>query len=212
MSEEHIEDPESLRACPTCGLVQSVPALKVRERACCPRCAAVVLCGTRLASGNGITLAASLAALILYPLAISMPIMRLERFGHSTLSSVLGGSLRLLQEGEVFIGALIFICSVVLPLAKLLGLFVLCFPRKLAARHRAFFYHAIEFAGRWGMLDVMLVAIVIAWVKIGDLVQVAPGPGIFAFAGLVAMSLVASASFDPHTIWRESLRPSTASV
>lgn len=175
------------------------------------RCESVVLCGARLSRGNGLALAISLAALILYPLAIGLPIMRLERFGHSTEASVLGGSLGLLEEGEVFVGGLVFLCSVCLPLFKLLALLILCLFDSMAARRRSHFYHAIEFTGRWGMLDVLLVAIVVAWVKIGDLVQVAAGPGAIAFCAMVVLSLTASANFDPHSIWRDVpvARPST---
>ncbi len=204
----NVEHEASLRACPTCGLVQRVPSLGKRDRARCHRCSSVVLCGARLSRGNGLALVISLAALILYPLAVGLPIMRLERFGHSTEASVLSGSIGLLEEGEVFVGGLVFLCSVCLPLFKLLGLLMLCIFDSMAARHRSLSYHAIEFTGRWGMLDVLLVAIVVAWVKIGDLVQVTAGPGAVAFCVMVVLSLVASANFDPHSIWRDAPTPS----
>ena len=61
----------------------------------------------------------------------------------------------------------------------------------------------IEFIGRWGMVDVLLVAVLVAVVKLGDLVEVTPGPGVVVFGGVVILSLIASAMFDPHAIWEE---------
>jgi paraquat-inducible protein A len=98
----------------------------------------------------------------------------------------------------------VFVCSVLLPFIKLVVLLWLCSSQRLAARHRASFYHAIEAAGRWGMLDVLLVAVIVAWVKIGDLVEVTAGPGALAFGVMVVLSLMASASFDSHSLWRRA--------
>jgi len=196
--------PDDLRACPTCGLVQRVRPLVEGERACCPRCEALVSRGGQGATGNLGALTTALAALAIYPVAISLPIMRLERFGHSTEASVWSGSVGLLREGELFVGGLVLLCSIVLPLMKLVGLVALCTSERLSRRHRARFYRAIELSGRWGMLDVLLVAVVVAWVKVGDLVEVTPGPAALAFSLCVVLSLVASARFDPHALWLEA--------
>ncbi len=200
----------ALRACPTCGLVQRVPSLSATEQARCTRCDGLVVCGARSAQGNSGALAAALAALLLYPFAVSLPMMRLERFGHATEASIWSGSLGLLREGELFVGGIVLLCSVVLPLLKLSGLVFLCLSERFSAKHRGSFYRAIELAGRWGMLDVLLVAVVVAWVKVGDLVQVSAGPAAAAFTACVLLSLVASARFDPHALWRESKASSPA--
>ncbi|MCB9914234.1 MAG: paraquat-inducible protein A [Planctomycetes bacterium] len=192
-------DPDRLRACSTCGLVQRVPALAEGELARCARCDGRVAAGAP--RDNGPAFAATLAALALYPLAISLPVLRLEQLGHAHEASVWSGSLGLLREGQWAVGAVVFLCSVVLPLAKLLGLAFLCTSERFATRHRARFYHAVELVGRWGMLDVLLVALVVAWVKVGDLVDVTPGPGVLAFTLCVLASLLASARFDPHVLW-----------
>ncbi len=190
-----------LKACPTCGLVQRVPALERSQLARCPRCESRVVCGMRRVRGNAPAFSAALAALILFPFAITMPIMRLEQLGHSTEASIWSGSLGLLREGELFVGGVVLLCSILLPLVKLLGLVVLCTSERFATRHRARFYRAIEVAGRWGMLDVLLIAVVVAWVKMGDLVEVRPGPAALAFTLCVLLSLIASARFDPHALW-----------
>tara|TARA_R110002096_G_scaffold79532_8_gene186782 strand:+ start:45221 stop:45682 length:462 start_codon:yes stop_codon:yes gene_type:complete len=145
-----------------------------------------------------------LAALVLFPLAVSQPIMTLERFGHRTEASVWTGSIGLLEKGEWFVGVVVLLCSLVLPLLKLLGLVAITYGRdRLARKHRAFAYRFIEWTGRWGMLDVLLISIVVAWVKVGDLVDVTAGPAALAFACMVVLSLLAAAWFDPHAIWED---------
>lgn len=198
----------SLAACHCCGLVQAVPPVPPGSIARCPRCGTRVRGRRRGGAGNAWSGAAALAALVLYPLAVSQPIMLLERFGHRTAASVWTGSVGLLEKGEWFVGGVVLLCSLVLPLLKLAGLIGITYGRhRLARRHRAFAYRLIEWTGRWGMLDVLLISIVVAWVKIGDLVEVTAGPAAFAFAGMVILSLLAGAWFDPHAIWEEPARP-----
>ncbi len=187
-----------LKACPTCGLVQQVPPLEEDQVARCARCDSQVRHGRDGGGGNASALSAAIAALFLYPLAISLPIMRLEQLGHVQTASIWSGSF----------GPVVLLCSVVLPLAKLVGLVVLCTSERFSRRHKARFYHAVELAGRWGMLDVLLIAVVVAWVKIGDLVEVRPGPAALAFTVCVLLSLVASARFDPHSLWQSDPLPS----
>jgi len=63
-------------------------------------------------------------------------------------------------------------------------------------------YRLIEWTGRFGMLDVLLIAIVVAWIKFGELFEVSAGPAALTFASVVLLSLFASASFDPHALWQ----------
>lgn len=157
--------------------------------------------------------AISLAALIVYPLALSLPVMRIERLGHEHASSIWGGMVDLLADGQWFVGLAILLFSIVTPISKLGAMFVLCSgERLLAPSHRAVTYRVVEFLGRWGMADVLLVAIVVAMVKLGDIVRVTPGVGVVAFGAVVVLSLLASAAFDPHAIWeRDSEQEENAS-
>jgi paraquat-inducible protein A len=199
-------DPESasnLKACPCCGLVQRVGVLAPGSRALCARCGVTVLSPSRPARSNARAFAAALAGLILYPLAISLPIMRLERFGHLQEASVWTGSVGLLAKGEVLVGSIVLLCSVLIPLGKLLGLLLITGrPSWLGRRHRARTYRWIEWTGRFGMLDVLLIAVVVAWIKFGDLLEVSAGPAALTFTLVVLLSLAASASFDPHALWQ----------
>lgn len=192
---------EQLRACAVCGCIQRLAAdcPSGYQWRCC-RCSSH-LYDHRPARYPGLAAACALAALILYPVAVSAPVMRLERLGHAHESSILGGSIALLEHGEWLVGCVVLGCSVVLPLAKLIAILIL--ERGLLAerRHRAWVYRMVEITGRWGMVDVLLVAILVAAVKLGDLVTVTPGPGILAFTLVVILSLVAAATFDHHRLW-----------
>lgn len=201
----------ALKACHCCGLVQQVPNIGPRERALCGRCGTTVWDHGRGASRNPMVLGAALAALILYPLAILLPVMSLEKFGHHTDASIWSGSVGLLREGEYAVGGIVLICSVVLPLSKLIGLILIVLGTGMREHHRALTYHWIELAGRWGMLDVLLIAVVVAWLKVGDLVSVHASQGAIVFALCVTFSLLASAWFDPHALWEsEQPQPSFA--
>ncbi len=195
-----IESHASLRSCPHCGLVQTVPSIPAGMLACCPRCAGSIRNRTRLAVSNSRTAAIAAAALILYPFAVSLPLIEIKQFGHSQASSVLQGVTALLSHGQLAVGVVVLVCSVILPLTKLAALLVLS-TGVLRARHQALTYRLVELAGRWGMLDVLLVAILVAALKIGDLMKVSIGPGLVAFTTCVGLSLLAAATFDPHALW-----------
>jgi paraquat-inducible protein A len=193
-----------LAACHVCGLVQHIPMLRGDERARCVRCAAVVRAPRRQRLSESRTAAVAAAALILWPAAVTLPVMHIERFGRTNDASVWSGSVGLLQRGEWFVGGVVFLCSFVLPLMKLLALLAITVGRGFMERRmRSFTYRLVDWTGRWGMLDVLLVAVVVAWVKLGDFADVTAGPGAVAFALLVLASLVAGALFDPHVVWED---------
>lgn len=192
-----------LAACHCCGRVHRLPPIPARSVARCVRCDAVIRHAAH-PRANARCAALATTALILYPFALTLPVMRIERLGHASEASIWSGMVGLLAEGHLFVGSIVLLFSIVAPVAKLVALFMLCAGRRtLAANDRARTYHMIEFIGRWGMVDVLLVAIVVAAVKLGDLVEVTPGPGVVAFGAVVLLSLFASAAFDPHAIWEE---------
>ncbi|HPF13742.1 MAG: paraquat-inducible protein A [Planctomycetes bacterium] len=189
-------------ACTECGWIQTVPPLGPTERALCSRCGSVVLDLGRRRWANRMCAASALAALILYLPAIALPILIIERLGHRNVASIWKGVIQFLANGEYFVGGIVLVCSILVPLFKLLGLLLLVWhPRFLAARRKARLFRFIEWSGKWGMLDVLLIALLVAWVKMGDLVSIQPGPAVFSFSLMVFLSLVASACFDPKAIW-----------
>lgn len=197
---------QKLKACPCCGLIQrvpvpapSVPSTSVIAR--CPRCRTVVDRGVDSVASPHRTAAAAFGALALFPAAVLLPILEIERMGYRHTSSILGGILELYGSGSWFIATVIFAFSIVLPLVKLLTLLELCWFRYLEHHHRAWAYRVIEFAGRWSMMDVMLLGFLVMLIKLSGLLEFHVGPAVVAFCGCVVMSMIASMSFDPHSIW-----------
>lgn len=194
--------PASIRTCGCCGLTHSVPPMNAAQRALCTRCRTVLVALSGSADGNQRTAAIALSALILFPLAVSLPMLRVERFGHANEASVLEGTIALLSSGHTAVGLVVLLCSVVFPLGKLIALLVMSAgAMQLRHEHRALTYHFVEWTGRWGMLDILLVAILVAALKIGDMVDVSAGPAALAFTAVVVLSLLATASFDPRSLW-----------
>jgi len=206
----HVNPKSTLGTCSCCGLVQFVPGIPRGMRARCARCRTALRRHSALVRSNSRTAAVALAALIIYPLAVSLPMIRVERFGHHHDASILEGVATLLGSGHLLVGIVVLLCSIVLPLGKLIGLLILSAGGWfLKQRHRAFTYQMVEWTGRWGMLDVLLVALLVAVLKIGDVVEVTAQPAALAFTCCVVLSLIATACFDPHSLWQESAPPGT---
>lgn len=194
----------SLKACHCCGLVQRVVPLGEQQCAVCSRCGAVVVRGGGRKHAASRTAAAALGAFFLFWPAVLLPILEIERLGHRHTSSILVGALELLQHGNAFVGLVVLLFSVVFPLAKVLLLLELSGLSLFDRRHKAWMLRITEHLGKWSMMDVMLLALLVMLVKLGDLVEFRFGPAVVAFVLCVMMSMFASLSFDPHAIWDES--------
>ncbi len=199
----------ALAACHCCGLVHRVPTLPRRADACCTRCDSVIRHAAHPRSASR-SAALALTALIVYPVALFSPVMTIERLGHTSEASIWEGMIALLAEGHLAVGLAVLCFSIVAPVTKLAAVFALTAGLRMRAHHRAATYRFVEWIGRWGMVDVLLVAILVAAVKLGDLVEVTPGLGVAAFGVVVVLSILASAVFDPHQIWEDDARTAPA--
>ena len=192
-------------ACETCGLVQRLPALAPGVTAECARC------GARLARGDGSrslarTAAFSVAALMFYLPANIYPILRLEWYGTHSESTAWDGAIALFRQGQPVIGVVVFLASIAVPFLKLLALFYLVATVKLRPaarrRQRTWIFRMLELIGPWAMLDVFVMSVLVALVKLGELATVLPGRGLFSFTAVAVLTMLASASFDPRLIWQ----------
>lgn len=192
-----------LKACPCCGLIQRLMPHGEDYISRCPRCGMVVDRGVERDATSQRTAAAALGSLFLFPTAIALPILEIERLGYRYTSSLLGGIVELFHGGSWFVATVILLFSIILPVVKLVTLLELCWFRILEHRNRAWAYRMIEFSGRWSMMDVMLLAFLVMLIKLSGLVEFHIGPAVVAFCACVVMSMIASMSFDPHSIWAE---------
>ncbi len=169
----------------------------------CPRCGAAL----HLRKSNSLerTLALLLTACVLYIPANVLPIMVTDQFGQPTPSTIIGGVVLLIDMGSVAIAAVIFFASVMIPVSKLAMMFYLCWSvRKGPAetvRQRTVLYRITEFIGKWSMIDVFVVAILVALINLSNLLVIRPGAAAMAFAGVVIVSMLAAESFDPRLMW-----------
>jgi paraquat-inducible protein A len=190
-------------ACRVCGTVHALTPLPPNRVAKCVRCGSTI--EKRSAASLHVTAACALAALLLYVPANTLPILRLELYGAASDNTAWEGAVRLLKDGDYVIATIVFMASIFVPLLKILGLFfvvittMLRMQRLKQARTRIFQF--IDLIGRWAMLDVFVVAVLVSAVKLNGLATVMPGRGLLAFGGVVVFTLLASESFDPQLIW-----------
>ena len=192
-------------ACRTCGQVHAARPIAPGTVARCVRCNSVL---TRHPPDSlHRTAALALAALALYIPANAFPILRLEIHGRVSDNTVWQGASRLFHDGDYFIATIVFLASILIPLLKLIGLFILVvttrWQSKASRPLRTTMFQFIEGIGRWAMLDVFVVAILVSLVKLQSLATILPGKGLFAFGCVVVLTLLATASYDPHLIWHQ---------
>jgi paraquat-inducible protein A len=201
---------QGLTGCPTCGLINR---LSSRGRGHCIRCHEKL--HQRLPHSLQRTWALLGASAIMYVPANLYPIMTTTSLGNSSPSTIIGGVVQLIQMGSWPIAAVIFIASVIVPVGKLLALTWLCLVVRrssvLNAQSRTRLYRLTEFIGRWSMVDVFVVAILVALIRAGSLMSIAPGPAALAFGSVVVLTMLAAMTFDPRLIWDTPLPPRNSS-
>lgn len=188
---------KGLARCHTCGKLSPVAI------GACPRCRTTL--HVRKPDSLQRTWALLLMATTLYIPANVMPIMQTEFFGQATDSTILGGVVVLWEHGSYPVALVILIASVFVPLGKLFTLVWLSFSvscrHQARPRERTVLYRLTELVGRWSMVDVFVVAILVALIQLGGLMSIHPGPAALAFAGVVIVTMFAAMSFDPRLIW-----------
>lgn len=197
-----------LAACHSCDLVVSLPGIEHDPEAACPRCRASL--GFRKRNATVHVVALLCAAAALYIPANALTIMYTEQFPERRADTILSGVRYLWQRGSWELAVIVFTASIAVPLLKLgaLGLLVASTARRSAWRPRARtrLYRALELIGHWSMLDVFVVALLTAVVQLGQFARVAPGPAVLPFAGVVVLTMLASATFDARAIWDRGMR------
>lgn len=203
---------DEIRACRTCGQMQRVAQLGPGEAAECCRCGSV-LGGYGMAHSLQRAAAFSLAALVFYVPANIYPILRMNFYGAYSESTVWDGCVNLARDGQWLVATVVFFASILIPLVKLTGMCYLVTMAKIGSarrrRERTWIHRIIDMIGPWAMLDVFLLAVLVALVKLEKLATVLPGPGLLAFTAVVVFTILASASFDSRSIWEEPARVSS---
>lgn len=188
---------QGLAVCHTCLALNAVNLDK------CSRCGSSV--HARIPNSLQRTLAYLIAASVLYIPANIFPIMTTEQFGQSMDSTIIGGVILLWKLKSYPVAFIILVASVLVPIGKLLSLAALCWTvsRKQVSsrRQRAVLYRVTEVIGKWSMVDIFVVAVLVALIQITGIIVIRPGSAALAFAGMVILTMLAARSFDPRLIW-----------
>ena len=125
--------------------------------------------------------------------------------GDATDNTIIGGIIYFWKGGAYPIALVILTASIIIPLLKIVALSWLCLAAsgKVApvAGDSGRIYWLTELFGRWSMVDIFVVGILVALVQLGNYMTVTPGPGALAFAGVVVLTMFAAMSFDPRLLW-----------
>ena len=193
----------SLASCHDCALVVRLPTGRAHAAARCPRCGAKV--HRRKVDSLARTWALVITAAMLYLPANLYPVMTVTSLGRSQSDTIMSGVIYLLQHGMWPLALVVFVASVMVPLLKLTALSGLLISVQRGSswrpRDRTRLYRITEVVGPWSMVDIYVVTILVALVRLGQLASIEAGLGAVFFGGVVILTLLAAQSFDPRLIW-----------
>ncbi|MBI1285899.1 MAG: paraquat-inducible protein A [Thiobacillus sp.] len=189
-------------ACPDCDLLQQIPPLNPSDRARCTRCGHILATAPR--DPLDLPLALTFTAAIFLIIANTIPLMGLSVLGLTASTTILGGALEMWQTGEPITAAIVAFCAVIAPaLYTVFMLAVLIAARRPPAPH--WIGEMLRWAlsmQPWSMIEVMMLGILVALIKIAELATVDPGIGMFAVGMLVVLFPAIMVSFDPREVWK----------
>ncbi|MEO4049275.1 paraquat-inducible protein A [Pseudomonas sp. CAU 1711] len=186
-----------------CDECHKLEYLREGEEQHCARCGARL--HARRPNSIARTWALLITAAILYVPANLLPIMTVSFLGKGMPSTIMGGVVELIHADMLPIAAVVFVASILVPTFKLVGIALLLYSvqrhQPMSARQRILMYRFIEWIGRWSMLDIFVIAILVALVNFGNLATITADLGAAAFASVVILTMLAAVTFDPRLIW-----------
>jgi paraquat-inducible protein A len=186
-----------LVGCRACGKVAAAGT------AVCPRCHSHL--HSRMPASLQRVWAWLAVGLIAYGPANLMPMMITTVTGRRLESTIVGGVIDLVHHGAYLIAGVVFLASVVIPVSKFFVIALLALSIQLrlpiSVHARMKLYEAVEFIGRWSMVDVFVVAILTALIQMGFFASINPGPAAVFFALSVAFTMLSAQAMDPRLIW-----------
>ncbi len=188
-------------ACHACGLVCAESGARRQH---CARCGSTL--HRRQPHSIMRTWALLVAAAILYIPANVLIVMHSRTLlGGQDDDTIISGVVYFWNTGSQALAVIIFIASIVVPVAKLAALTVLAYTAQRRSQWRPYqrtvLYRLLEVVGRWSMLDIFVIALSVALVRFSTLAEMKAGPGALAFCSVVVLTMLASMQFDPRLIW-----------
>ena len=191
----------SLVACHDCDLLCRLRPLCKGQRAICSRCGAVLV----RKNGDTLDLALmlSLAALILFVLANVFPFMTFKLEGRVQESLLFTGVQELYDQGFLVLAVLVFGASILFPLMKILGTIYVLLPLRFnrCLWNSPLVFRFVEALSPWAMMEVYMLGVFVAYVKLTDLATIVLGTALFSFSALIVLLAAAGAALEPDEIW-----------
>ncbi|WP_097447871.1 membrane integrity-associated transporter subunit PqiA [Escherichia coli] len=188
---------QGLRSCSCCTAI--LPA----DEPVCPRCSTKGY--VRRRNSLQWTLALLVTSIMLYLPANILPIMVTDLLGSKMPSTILAGVILLWSEGSYPVAAVIFLASIMVPTLKMIAIAWLCWDAKGHGKRDSermhLIYEVVELVGRWSMIDVFVIAVLSALVRMGGLMSIYPAMGALMFALVVIMTMFSAMTFDPRLSW-----------
>jgi len=192
---------QGLQVCEHCGLVSRPDS--GAEEGHCPRCGG----GIEFRKRNSLsrTMAYLIAAAICYIPANLLPVMTTVTAGGRESDTIMQGVVLLWSPTGWPLSLIVLIASIFIPSAKIAALFYLVFTVKRGSvqtpGQRVRLFRIVEAVGRWSMVDVFVDTFTVALIQLQPFMAVEPAPGLFFFAAVVVLTMLAVESFDPRLIW-----------
>jgi paraquat-inducible protein A len=192
---------ENLIACHECDLLQRLPEHQGSYVARCPRCNALLHRGVENSIDR--TLAFTLAGVILFVVANSFPFLAFKLQGQETQATLISGVLDLYNSGKWEIAALVMLTTIAVPLFELLILLYIFIPLKFnrVPWKMAAVFRIAQNLSPWSMMEVFLIGIIVAVVKLVGMATIVPGLALWSFAFLILVLAAAAANLDSQVVW-----------
>jgi paraquat-inducible protein A len=192
---------EPLIACPDCDLLQREITLPRGRVASCVRCGIPLYHSAK--AGLSHATAFTLAAMVLFVVANSLPIAGLDLGNQDSETTLPGVVLALYEQGQVAVAALLAFTTLVAPGVELFAMAYMLVPLSLGAcpRHLELAFRVMPVARAWALVDVFMLGVVVALIKLEDVATVFPGAALAPYAGLIVLVTAVGLAFDPREIW-----------
>ena len=200
------DTPQQLRECPDCGLFQTVPPLQPGVAARCMRCNAVL----RRTHPDSLAkaLALNVAALGLLAIACGMTLMTVSTAGMYHSANLFTGPEGLQKHGVWELSVVVLFTTVAAPLLKLGCMTYVLLGLRLARppRHLRTVFAWVEHLRPWSMIEVYLLGVFVAYVKLSDMVHIDIGVALYALGFLLLTMVAADAVLDRQLMWEDMAR------
>jgi len=192
----------NLIACHECDLLHRIPGQHGGGVAKCRRCKAVLHRSVRNSLDR--TLALTFAGLILFVIANSLPFLAFSLQGQKTQTTLISGVKDLYDQGMWVISILVLLTTIVVPLLQLLSHLYVLLPLKFnrTAWKTATVFRLSGGLEPWSMMEVFLIGILVAVVKLVGMAEIIPGLALWSFALMIVILAAASANLDPQIVWK----------